>query len=314
MWFHRAAQIAGVVCLAVLSANRASAEGLVDALVRRFAESDFEFSRVRSNAPFMPIAWINATGYQEATLRRRHDDGLVNAEQRSFSQGAFVPLPLSKRDALVVGEWIGWTQFDLQNAATDEIDVLSVGVPVGWARQQTPDWQLGAFVAPLGHRTARDDWYWETMGGFFARYSASERTAWVFGAYFDMAPLEDVYLPYIGATFILNERWSINAIMPWPSVTFAPTADMLFRLGIAPSGTSWSVEPGERRPRMNFGAWNFGLSVERRLYKYLWIAAEIGVSGIRGLSLVGGDWQGLETKLDSTGFALLTVNFRPAAL
>lgn len=29
-------------------------------------------------------------------------------------------------------------------------------------------------------------------------------------------------------------------------------------------------------------------------------------------ALVGNDWQGLETKLDNTGFVLATVNFRPS--
>lgn len=59
-------------------------------------------------------------------------------------------------------------------------------------------------------------------------------------------------------------------------------------------------------------AWNFGIAIERRAYKYFWLGFEVGVSGIRGLSLVDNDWQGLETKLDNTGFVLATVNFRPS--
>jgi hypothetical protein len=231
--------------------------------------------------------------------------------QTSLSQGAFVPLPIGQRDALVVGEWLGWTRFDLKDNGR-EIEVLSLAVPLGWARQLEPNWQLGAFVAPLGHRTHSDDWYWETLGGVFGRYTQSDRTAWVFGVYFDISPLEDFYTPYLGVAFIVNERWSINAVMPWPSVTYAPSRNTLFRLGIAPSGASWSIEPGQKHPRMSLSAWNFGIAIEQRAYKYLWLGLEVGVSGTRGLSLVGSDWQGLETKLDNTGFVLATVNFRPS--
>ena len=32
-----------------------------------------------------------------------------------------------------------------------------------------------------------------TLGGIFARRTKGERVAWIFGAYFDVAPLEDFY-------------------------------------------------------------------------------------------------------------------------
>lgn len=292
-------------------ASTAGAEGLVDALVRRFSASDFEFVRARSNAPLLPVAWATATGYQEGAFSLADgSSSQVRFQQTSVSQGAFAPLPIGRRDALVIGEWVSWTRFELKDSDR-ELEVLSLAVPIGWARQLEPSWQLGAFVAPLGHRTSRDEWYWETLGGVFARHTRGDRVAWLFGAYFDVSPLEDFYTPYVGANILLNERWSINAVMPWPSITYAPSHDMLVRLGVAPSGASWSVEPGERRPRMNLSAWNFGIAAERRVYKYVWLGVEAGVSGIRGLSLVGGDWQDPETKLDNTGFALLTVTVRP---
>lgn len=293
--------------------TQAHGDGLVDSLVRRFAQSDFEFLRAKSNAPFLPLAWVTATGYNESRFTRPNGSTTaVTFQQSSISQGALLPIPLGQRDLLVVGEWLDRTRFELNNAAADDLDLFSAALPIGWMRQNSPDWQFAAFLAPLGHKTHDDGWYWETLGGAFARHTSSERVAWIFGAYFDVSPLEDFYTPYLGATFVLNERWTINAVMPWPAVTYAPSTQTLFRLGVAPSGASWSIEPGERRPRVDFSSWNFGISIQRRLYKNVWWGAEIGVSGIRGLSLVGNDWQGVETKLDSTGFALLTINLRPA--
>lgn len=293
-------------------ARNAAADGLVDTLVKRFAESDFVFTRVSSNASLPPLAKVAATGYSQAEFSNP-DGGAsgTTAQQSTFSQYVLVPIPLTKRDALVIGEWTDSTHFDLDNAGVDDLDVLSVSVPIGWARQMNPAWQLGAFVAPLGHRTSEDDWYWETLGGVFARYVHDERFAWVFGVYFDVAPLEDFYVPYLGATFLLNDRWTINAIMPWPSITYAPSTKTMFRLGVSPSGTSWSVQPGVREPRVDFSAWNFGLAFEKRLWKNLWFGAEAGVSGLRGLSFAGEEWQGIETRLNRTGYAMISVNFRP---
>lgn len=288
----------------------ACADGLVDTVVRRFAQSDFEFVRVQSNAPFLPVAWVTTTAYDEFELSR--PDGTnssVTSQQLSISEGAFVPITFGPRDALILGQWVSWTRFDLKNSPRDDLEVLSVAIPIGWIRQESQDWQAAAFVAPLGHTTDDDGWYWETLGGAFARHLSSDRFAWIVGVYFDVAPLEDFYTPYLGAAYVVNERWTLNAVMPWPSVSYAPTINTFFSLGVTPSGTSWSIEPGERKPRVNLSAWNIGVAVEHRLFSNVWLRAEVGVSGLRGLSFAGSDWQDVE--LDSTGFALLTFNLRP---
>lgn len=304
-----------VFSLAVLTmqlTQSAVAEGLVDTLVRRFSESEFEFVRAQSNAPFVPLAWVDARSYQQSSFGQVDGfDSDVTFEQTSLSQSALLPIPLGERDAIAIGEWISWTHFDLQNARRDELEVLSVSVPVGWIRQASSNWQLAAFVAPLGHKTPEDSWYWETLGGFFARNVRGDRFAWIIGAYFDVSPLEDFYTPYLGAVYIVNERWTLNGVMPWPSVTYAPTRNTMFRFGVAPSGASWSVEPGEERPRFNLSTWDVGLSIEHRLFSNVWAGFEIGASCLRGLSLVGTQWEAPETKLDRTGFARLTINLRP---
>jgi len=263
--------------LALLSCG-ARADGIIDAVVTRFAQSDFEFIRAKSNVPFLPIAWLAVTGYQEGQFDRPDGtDSGVTFQQSSISQGAFAPIPVGKRDAFVIGEWISQTHFDLRNAASADLDVLTATIPMGWIRQPAPDWQVAAFVAPMGHRTHEDDWYWETLGGAFARHTTSDRVAWIFGVYFDVSPLEDFYTPYLGATFTLSEQWMINAVMPWPSINYAPNADTLFQLGVTPSGTSWSIEPNEHRPRISLSAWNFGLAAERRIYKSVWLRGEVGI-------------------------------------
>ncbi|HEY5809878.1 MAG TPA: hypothetical protein VIT67_18030 [Povalibacter sp.] len=302
------------VATVLLQTPPAMADGLIGALVQRFAQSDFEFVRGQSNAPFPPAASLTTSVYQESEFRRPDDaDSDVTFQQAAVSQYALLPIPIGRRDAIAIGEWVSWTHFDIDNSPRNDLEVLSVGLPVGWVRQASPGWQVAAFVAPVGHRTPEDSWYWETLGGAFARNLRGDRFAWVVGVYFDVSPLEDFYTPYLGATYLINERWTLNAIMPWPSVTYAPTTSTVFRLGVTPSGASWSVEPGERHPRMNLSTWNFGLTVERRIARNLWLGFEAGVAGLRGLSIVGGDWEAPETKLHNTGFARLTLNLRPGS-
>jgi hypothetical protein len=64
---------------------------------------------------------------------------------------------------------------------------------------------------------------------------------------------------------------------------------------------------------MSLSAWDFGISVQRRIYRNLWFGVEAGVSGLRGLTIVGGDWQSPDTRLDNAAYALLTINLRPGS-
>lgn len=66
-----------------------------------------------------------------------------------------------------------------------------------------------------------------------------------------------------------------------------------------------------KQPQINAGSWNFGLSVERRVWKYLWLAAEAGIAGLRGFSFAGSDWQGPNSDLGSDGYVSIAVNYRP---
>jgi len=304
-----------VAALACGGVHEARAEGFVDALVRRFGESEFIFARLKSNAPLLPLAWVSGASYHDTQFSL--PDGGVSATsfgQTSFSEGAFLPIPIGKRDALILGEWVGNTKFRAKDASDQDLSVMSVGIPIGWGRQVSPNWQLAAFVAPYGHTAHHDSWYWETLGGVFARYLPGERVSWVFGAYMDVSPVEDFYTPYLGVTFYINERWMVNAIMPWPGVNYSPTPNVLFRLGVTPSGASWEAQIGEQRPKASFSAWNLGFGAEWRVYGNFWLGGEVGISGIRGFSLVGSHWESADSELDSTGYALLTFNFRPASI
>ncbi|MFL6547917.1 MAG: hypothetical protein ACJ8OJ_04435 [Povalibacter sp.] len=290
--------------------------GAMEAAAQRFAESDFVFARGRSDIPFVPLAWVDSTVYDQSRfLLPSGKTSEISFEQKTISQGGLLPLLLGRRDALVVGEWLSWTRFDLSDGSDKE--VISIGIPIGWAHQSSPDWQIAAFIAPLGHASQDDDWYWEFMGGIFARWLQNDHFTWLFGLYADVTSLEEYYIPYAGLTWTINQHWTLSAVMPWPALLYSPDQNWLIRLGVSPSDASWSadvdVQGDPKKPQLNFGSWNFGLRVERRVWHNFWVGAAAGLAGLRGFTFAGTEWEGPNTDMGSDGYVGLTINFRPVA-
>jgi len=105
-------------------------------------------------------------------------------------------------------------------------------------------------------------------------------------------------------------------VLPWPGINYSPNPDTMLRLGIAPSSASWSVESaneqtGGTHPRINFDSYNLELDAEHRVYRNFWAGIEGGWSGLRRLTVVGGQYESLSTHMSGTAYVLLTVNFRP---
>ncbi|MEM8563959.1 MAG: hypothetical protein AAGF57_17095 [Pseudomonadota bacterium] len=300
--------------LALVEGALAEEEPLIRRLTQQFEDSDIIFQRSQTNAPFIPLAFFGATAYGDAEVEGTRF-GDVDYSVSTVSQAAGLPILLSDRDALVVGEYVSWSEFDVDGAQNENFSVGSVGVPVGWLRQVNDAWQSVAFVMPLGHRDnlKGSDWSWQTLGGMFARYTQHDRLWWAFGFYADVAPGEDFYIPYVGASWAIDERWTISAIMPWPGIIFAPSENWFLRLGVSPSGASWSFNPqGGGDTTVNLDAWDFGLSIERRVYKNVWFSAEAGVGGFRGLRLDGTDVESPELDVSTSPFVGINLNFRPS--
>jgi hypothetical protein len=174
--------------------------GTFDNWIRGFAESDIVFERAQSNVPFAPLAYVDASYYGDSEVRRPGEKSLT-FDQTSISQAAVLPILMSPRDALLVGEWLGWSEFDSRDSGFDSFDVLSVGLPVGWLHQANPHWQVAGFVMPLGHNAdlAGSGWAWEALGGAFGRYVHDDSLWWVFARPFTAGWRFTALLTYPGA-------------------------------------------------------------------------------------------------------------------
>ena len=295
-----------------LNASAADEQGIIDGAIQRFKDSEIRFQRGRSNVPLFPLAFLNTTHYGDADLEDSTGRKL-SYDVDTVSQGATIPFLLGDRDMLVVGEYLSVSRFSADGAEVDDFTVRSAGIPLVWLRQVNSDWQAAAFVMPLGHDSDLDDsnWSWQTLGGGFTRWEQRDDLWWAFGFYFDVGSDEDFYIPYLGASWTLNERWTISAIMPWPAVIYSPTSDWLFRLGASPSGASWSLEGRERDVHFNVDAWDFGLSIERRLHKHIWLGAEAGVGGLRGFRVSEEGFDAVDVEVGSSAFFGIKLTMRP---
>ena len=291
----------------------AAGQGFVQDLINQFADSDFVFQRSRSNVPFTPVAFIGTSRYAktDATTPRGIE---LEYDVNSVSQMAGLPILLTERDALIIGEYLSWSDFDVTGNATESFQVGTIGLPVAWLRQVDPDWQVAAFLMPQAHNSSlqNSDWSFQTMGGTFARWTQSDQLWWAFGLYFDIAPDDDFYIPYVGASWTINQHWTLSAVMPWPAVLYAPDRDWLFKLGVSPSGASWAVNPRDGDVAVNFDAWDFGLTTSRRLKGNFWMDVEVGVGAFRGFRVSGSDVDEPETDVGASWFAGLEFNYRPS--
>ena len=291
-------------------------EGYVERSARAFAESDLVFSRGFSNAPFLPVALLGSTHYGDANIS---EEGATpeTAGQRyqvsSTSQYGGVPFLLNKRSMVVIGEYLSYSNFSMDNG--EDFSVASATLAAGYLYQVSDAWQLLGAVAPFYNHSSIGEQgkdYWQVMGGAFARYTRNERLWWLFGVVFDDSDFGTTWLPYVGASLILNDRWSVSAILPWPQVIYAPSKDWFVSAGASYSGNSWAVNRTTGAVGLNLSGFDFGLGGGMRLKGPLWLEGAAGVGGLRGLTITDGDVSGPSIDVSSSPFINISLTFRPS--
>ena len=231
----------------------------------------------------------------------------------STSQYAGVPFLLSKRSMAVLGEYVSYADFSVDNG--EEFSVTSASIAAGYLYQVNPDWQVIAALVPFYNHSSlgeRGKDYWQVMGGAVARYTRNDRLWWLFGVVFDDSDFGTSVLPYLGASLTLTERWSVSAILPWPQVMYAPSKDWFVSLGASYSGNSWAVNNTTGAVGLNLSGFDFGFGGAMRLKGPLWLEGSVGVGGLRALTITDGDVSGPSIDVSSSPFFKLSLTFRPS--
>ena len=298
--------------LLLLQTQTARADSFIERIIEQIDESNVTFETSHSNAPFIPLSFLNFKTYYSTKVEG--DNGLeFEYDLNFFSQMAILPVYVGENDLIGVGDYISWSTFDLNSSTISNFEVGSFGLPIGWLRQVNPDWQVLAFTMPFGHYSTIDgsSWSGQLMSGVFGCYVQSDSLWWAFGIYSDLNPVSSYAIPYIGATWTITPEWTISLILPWPTVLYAPNKDWLFSAGVIPSGASWAIGSDDEKVYYNLNAWDFGFSVERRIHNFIWLAARTGVGGLRSFRITGSDIEAPEYDFDSSWFFGLSLNIRP---
>ena len=291
-------------------------EGFIERAARAFTESDLVFARSFSNAPFLPVAFLGGTHYGDATVSEEGATPETAGRKyrvSSTSQYAGVPFLLSKRSMAVLGEYVSYADFSVDNG--EDFSVTSASIAAGYLYQVNPDWQVIAALVPFYNHSSlgeRGKDYWQVMGGAVARYTRNDRLWWLFGVVFDDSDFGTSVLPYVGASLTLNERWSVSAILPWPQVMYAPSKDWFVSLGASYSGNSWAVNNANGAVGLNLSGFDFGFGGGMRLKGPLWLEGAVGVGGLRALTITDGDVSGPSIDVSSSPFIKLSLTFRPS--
>ena len=298
------------------SESVAPEEGFVERAARAFTESDLVFARGFSNAPFLPVAFLGNTHYGDATVSEEGatpETAGTRYRVNSTSQYGGIPFLLSKRSMAVLGEYVSYSNFTVDNG--EDFSVASASLAAGYLYQVNPDWQvIGALVPFYNHSSLgeRGKDYWQVMGGAVARYTHNDRLWWLFGVVFDDSDFGTSVLPYVGASLILNERWSVSAILPWPQVMYAPSKDWFVSLGASYSGNSWAIDTGTGKVGLNLSGFDFGFGGGMRLKGPLWLEGAVGVGGLRALTINDGEVSGPSIDVSSSPFVNISLTFRPS--
>jgi hypothetical protein len=291
-------------------------EGFIERAARAFTESDLVFARSFSNAPFLPVAFLGSSHYGDATVSEEGatpETAGTRYQATGTSQYAGVPFLLSKRSMAVLGEYISYADFSVDNG--EDFSVTSASIAAGYLYQVNPDWQVIAALVPFYNHSSlgeRGKDYWQVMGGAVARYTRNDRLWWLFGVVFDDSDFGTSVLPYLGASLTLTERWSVSAILPWPQVMYAPSKDWFVSLGASYSGNSWAVNNTTGAVGLNLSGFDLGFGGGMRLKGPLWLEGAVGVGGLRALTITDGDVSGPSIDVSSSPFIKLSLTFRPS--
>lgn len=291
-------------------------EGFIERAARAFTESDLVFARGFSNAPFLPVAFLGSSHYGDAMVSEEGatpETAGTRYQVTGTSQYAGVPFLLNKRSMAVLGEYVSYADFSVDNG--EDFSVTSASIAAGYLYQVNPDWQVIAALVPFYNHSSlgeRGQDYWQVMGGAVARYTRNDRLWWLFGVVFDDSDFGTSVLPYVGASLTLNERWSVSAILPWPQVMYAPSKDWFVSLGASYSGNSWVVNNATGQVGLNLSGFDFGFGGAMRLKGPLWLEGSVGVGGLRALTINDGDLSGPSIDVSSSPFIKLSLTFRPS--
>lgn len=295
------------LCMIFSAKVHAFGEILLDKLLR----SDFIYDRGLTNLPFIPIGYVAAT--QQSALESEQcplAEQECEFQYQSLSQGAGVPVWVGQKQMVIVGETLDVDVFDKGN---DSTTINTGGLMAAVVSQHSTNWQSGAFV--YAYQNLDSDTRSENTSGAFigmvGRYRHSARFHSYWGAVQVNTNRDAMLYPYAGFDWYIDKHWAVTAVIPWPSISYAPNEDQLVRLGALASETTWTVKQDDRFSTQDFSQVSMGISFEQKFSRLIWGELMIGYTGLGKLQIEMDADSKLMTDISNQPFFKLALNVRP---
>lgn len=274
--------------------------------------SDFVFDRGKYNRPFVPLGYLNLNWQDNVQVDAacRNSTNYCRYDYQDLHQGLGVPLWVGQKHLFLAGESL---ESDTLRFNQQTLRINTVGLLFAWIMQANPKLQVGAFTysyygfdLPQNVHTAKGRY---TGAMSRVRHSAQFHSYW--GAIQFKQDGESVYYPYLGFDWSIGARWGLSAIIPWPTLSYAPNTDRVYKLGALYSGNEWYSDLRDNQLKHDLDHWRLGLSVEQRLHGMIWGGLRIGYSGFGKLALATEKDLEFTTDVDSKAFFSIVFTLRP---
>ncbi|MDD4735178.1 MAG: hypothetical protein PHP44_03625 [Kiritimatiellae bacterium] len=305
-----------VFFLLTVGVRAQESDGWMDSTLLKLKNTEFEFSRSESDVPFLPVLSLRHTEYGKNTFTRtRGDQEDIEFRSRNTAAYAMVPIYVGKKSIALAVPYVSYTHFAFTEGPLKDRDVTGLNLVLGGAVQTSPGQQWGGFIMPSAYSPLTDNAEWAGSGWacVAGRSLQGERTVWYYGLVYDYAFSDGFFLPYLGFSYIIDPCWAISLVAPWPAINYAPSDSLFFKLGVSPSGSSWTIDPKGDDSQVvgSLGAWDFGFWAEKRVYKSVWFNFGVGYSGLKSFEFnTQGDTE-FDPSLKSEPFVSIAINIRP---
>ena len=318
MWLSIGAQFSPVrsgllTLVAGITLFSSPAWAIGEKLLEQLISSDFIYDRNISNAPPLMIGYLDVNAQNGLTFDAECPPALqgdCRLGYRSLSQGFGLPAWVGQKNMLVLGETLDVDSFSNRS---DSFTIYTGGLLAAWINQPSQQWQQGAFVYNywnLGDKQERADTS-TTFAGYVARYRHSARFHSYLGLIYTDALERALVFPYAAFDWYVDERWTISAILPWPTLTYSPNPDQAFKIGALVTGSSWASLGDQGVYSRDFAQLNLGIVFEQRLNQLFWGEFSLGYAGLGRLSIDSDQDSDLQVDMESSPYFRIGINLRP---
>ncbi len=307
---HRSRAI--VLALGLTLGPRMGFAGMNETLMA-FQQSEFSFARSVSEVPFYPVGWAQDAFYPRAQFKDE-SGGLPagTVVENTASLGLILPAYVARRDMLLLGADLAWDNLEVRFGPYQDQSILRVTPVAAWLHQFGEQDTLGIFAAPIFSQELHNDQPLGTSGygGVVVMHQFNSEWQLLYGGVYEDSFGQQSGLPYLGVLWAPNPQCSLALVFPWPTFTYVPHERWLLQIGLAPGGSSWVRRGSDFETTQTYGSWNLNAGTGYRLHGKFWLFAGVGLAGLRGLKIEGGDDQAHLESQPGPVFTL-ALQFRP---